>query len=105
MDYYKVADVFINPSYSEGFPRVVIEAMSSGLPVVATDVGGTRDIMGPEQKKFLVDKDDRTEFRNKVIYLLTHSEVRNKIILENKEHVKRYTTDSVSKMYIERIFK
>ena len=105
MDYYKVADVFINPSYSEGFPRVVIEAMSSGLPVVATDVGGTRDIMGPEQKKFLVDKDDRTEFRNNVIYLLTHSEVRNKIILENKEHVKRYTTDSVSKMYIERIFK
>jgi glycosyltransferase involved in cell wall biosynthesis len=37
------ANVFVNPAYAEAFPYTVIEAMSAGLPVVATDVGGTRE--------------------------------------------------------------
>ena len=41
------ADVLALPSWSEGFPNVVVEAVSSGRPVVATDVGGTREIVRP----------------------------------------------------------
>jgi glycosyltransferase involved in cell wall biosynthesis len=47
-DLYRAADCFLMPSYEEGFPRVVIEAMASGLPVVASDAGGTRDVLGKE---------------------------------------------------------
>ena len=103
-DYYKIADMFINPSYSEGFPRVVIEAMSSGLPVVATDVGGTMDIVPQEQKNYIVDKDDRELFREKIIYLLNHEEVCEDLSKTNREYVKRFSTENISRMYIEKIF-
>ncbi len=42
------ADIFANPSHSEGFPRSVLEAAATGLPIVATDVGGTCEIIGAE---------------------------------------------------------
>ena len=40
-----VTDVFVNPSYSEGLPTSVMEAAAVGVPIVATDVGGTREII------------------------------------------------------------
>lgn len=40
-----MSDVFVNPSYSEGLPTSVMEAVSHGVPVIATDVGGTREIL------------------------------------------------------------
>jgi glycosyltransferase involved in cell wall biosynthesis len=40
-----VTDIFVNPSYSEGLPTSVMEAAAIGVPIVATDVGGTREII------------------------------------------------------------
>lgn len=45
-DLYGAADCFLMPSYEEGFPRVLLEAMSSALPVVTTSAGGSVDVVG-----------------------------------------------------------
>ena len=46
-DYYRSADIFCLPSWEEGFPLVILQAMASGLPVVTTDVSGAKDIIIP----------------------------------------------------------
>jgi glycosyltransferase involved in cell wall biosynthesis len=58
MNYYRTtsADLFINVSSSEGVPVSVMEAMSFGIPVIATDVGGTSEIVS-EKTGLLIDKD------------------------------------------------
>lgn len=44
-DWMNAADVLCLPSHSEGYPNVLVEALACGTPVVATDVGGTREIV------------------------------------------------------------
>src|SRR5947209_3278765 len=56
-DWYRAADVFVLPSRSEGVPNVVLEAMASHTPVVATRVGGIPEVAIPEVCR-LVPPDD-----------------------------------------------
>ena len=44
-DFYKMADVFLFPSFREGLPVAVMEAMASGLPVIATRIRGSSDLV------------------------------------------------------------
>lgn len=55
IDFYREADVFIYPSYSEGMPIAVIEAMACGLPIIATRVGGLPDLVDDGFNGLLVD--------------------------------------------------
>lgn len=54
--YYTLADVAVLPSHSEGSPNVLLEAMASGLPIVATAVGGVPEIVQHEREALLVQK-------------------------------------------------
>jgi glycosyltransferase involved in cell wall biosynthesis len=45
LDYMVAADLLALPSYAEGLPNVVVEALAARLPVVATDVGGVREVL------------------------------------------------------------
>ena len=47
-------DVFLLPSYREGLPRSILEAMASGLPVIATDIRGCREEVTDGETGFLV---------------------------------------------------
>jgi len=57
VDWYKKADLLCLPSYNEGVPNVVLEAMACGLPVIATNVGGIPEVL-PESCGQLVDAGD-----------------------------------------------
>jgi L-malate glycosyltransferase len=52
--YYQTADVLALPSLSEGSPNVLLEAMASGVPVVATSVGGIPEIVTHGETALLV---------------------------------------------------
>lgn len=52
------ADAFVSSSLWEGLPRTVLEAIAVGVPVVATDVGGIRDVIEPDRTGLLVPSGD-----------------------------------------------
>jgi glycosyltransferase involved in cell wall biosynthesis len=99
MKHYDAADVFIMPSYREGFPRVVIEAMAMGLPIVSTDAGGTRDLFGEKQQAFVVPRDDAEAFAARLADLMLDSAKRQELSVENLDRVQRFSTDAVARMY------
>lgn len=101
--FYEAADLFVMPSYREGFPRVMLEAMAHGLPIVATDAGGTRDLCGPAQRNYVVDRHDPEAFGRAVEALLSSADDRRKIIRENEVTVQRFATPRVARMYDERL--
>jgi len=101
---YQMADIFIQPSWAEGFPRTLIEAMACGLPVVATAAGGVRDIVGSKQQSYVVDIDDRIGFLQRISGLYMDDRMLEALSAENLKHSKKFDTASVADMYINRIF-
>lgn len=74
IEFYKknYIDLFINFSESEGLPVSIMEAMSFGIPVIATDVGGTADAVIPGYTGYLIDKDFRiNEAADKITDFIT----------------------------------
>lgn len=55
-DYLLAADLFVLPSYSEGMPTVVIEALALRVPVICTDVGGVSSLFGKHQHLLIKPK-------------------------------------------------
>jgi len=94
--YYAIADLFIMPSTDEGFPRVLLEAMAMGVPFVATDVGGVRDILTPRQSEFVTAEGELAAFTQKVIELLNNDSLRDKLRQEGLAKVKEFDRETVA---------
>jgi len=81
LDFYQAnpVDLFINLSESEGIPVSIMESLSSGVPVLATDVGGTSEAVNAEHG-FLIEKDfDMNEVAGIITkYLLSPKEIKLK---------------------------
>lgn len=67
---YKAMDIFVLPSYHEGMPRSIIEAMASGKPVVATDIAGCRDEVVKGETGLLVPPGDADALADAIMKLL-----------------------------------
>ena len=101
--YLRAADLFILPSLSEGSPRVVIEAMACGLPIAAFDVGGVRDLLGPLQQDCVVRRGDLEALAATIRRLVTDPHLCEELRQENLREVRRFSTDEVARMFVERI--
>jgi glycosyltransferase involved in cell wall biosynthesis len=73
---YEAMDIFCLPSWREGLPYTVIEAMLTGLPVVATDIRGCREQVLPEITGFLVPPGQSAPLAAAIERLLLDPEVR-----------------------------
>lgn len=68
-EWISASDVLCLPSWSEGYPNVVVEAIACGRPVVATDVGGTAEIVN-ESRGVLVRPRDIESLKNGLLFAL-----------------------------------
>jgi glycosyltransferase involved in cell wall biosynthesis len=84
------ANVFVFPSYSEGLPRVVFEAMAAGLPVIASAVSGIPDIVQDNVTGFLVSPGDEAALAERIRWALEHPEAARQMGLRGRNFAKRF---------------
>lgn len=77
---YMIADVFIFPSLSEGFPRVLYEAMMHSLPIITTDVGGIKHFFQDGVDALLIPAKNIEEIIQKFRIIANEKELRKNLI-------------------------
>ena len=92
--------MFIFPSYREGLPVSVMEAMISGLPVICSDIRGSRDLVMDSDNIMVSDPDDQNAYAH-AIEKLKDVVVRDRIGVKNKERSKQYFLNTILKKYRE----
>ncbi|MFT3786275.1 MAG: glycosyltransferase family 4 protein [Tepidisphaeraceae bacterium] len=93
-------DMLVLPSIAEGFGIVLIEAMSAGVPIVATDVLGIRDVVDHERTALLVKVASPAELARSIERLHNDATLRNRIIANGYREVDaNYTWTRVLPMY------
>lgn len=95
--YFNAADIFLFPSLQEGLPIALIEAMSWGLPVVASNIRGNTDLISDGNGGYLLKTDDYNGFADRII-CLSHNEPLRKCFGErNRIEAQKYEVTPVIK--------
>jgi glycosyltransferase involved in cell wall biosynthesis len=114
MEYLKDADLFVLPSRTEGLSNALLEAMSHGLPCIATNVGGNIELIGDDDDKsigernfiiakngLLVNPDDAEGLSQAMLYLARNTTEREKMGSEGRSHIQRnYSIDLIADKYL-----
>ena len=96
------SSVVVLPSLSEGLPRVIIEAMACARAVIATDVGGIRELIKEGENGLLVPPADSAALQSKIVFLLTHPEISQKLGENGRNFVIRnFNGKNLLKGYVE----
>lgn len=94
--YYAAADVFVAPALgSESFGIVLVEAMAAGLPIVASDIAGYREVVRHRQEALLVPSGDATALADAVRHLFEHPAQARALREAGRRRAQRYDWDAI----------
>lgn len=90
-----MADAFILPSYTEGMPVSILEAMSYGLPILSTPVGGIPELVNNEKNGYLFQQGDKMAISDAINRLMNNSELCGVMSEQSKMKSKDYLPESI----------
>jgi len=93
--FFKRADVFVLPTYAEGTPISMLEAMAAGLPVISTPVGGIPDVVEDGVEGFIVKPGDVEALANRLAQLINDPERRRRMGQLAQDKVRPFNWDVV----------
>ena len=95
------AGILVLPSLAEGFGLVLIEAMASGIPVIATDVPGIRDVVQHNQTGLLVPPSNSAMLAAAIRQVVEDQNLRQRLITSAAQQVRlRWTWDTILPQYL-----
>jgi glycosyltransferase involved in cell wall biosynthesis len=100
-DEYRAADVFCLPSLQEGFGIAFLEAMASGLPIVAFRNAAVPEVIPDGEAGLLVPPDDPTALARALIRLLTDPPLRLRMGEAGRRRVRHYAWEEVARRFVE----
>ncbi|MEO0281556.1 MAG: glycosyltransferase family 4 protein [candidate division WOR-3 bacterium] len=100
-DIYRKAFLTLITSKSEGFPTILFESFSSGVPVISFDVGGVKEVVKDYKTGFIVEKRDKQEFLKKLVEAVEYSWDREYL----RNFSSNFTWEKISKKIVEKVYK
>ena len=94
-DILNAADIFVFPSFHEGMPVSVLEAMACGLPVICSEIRGNVDIIHEGDNGYLFEPSDADTLSLKLAHLMNNTSMCNTMGQKNKEIVKAFSQEAV----------
>jgi glycosyltransferase involved in cell wall biosynthesis len=98
---YRMADIYILPSYHEGFPRTIWEAMANSLPVVATKVGSIPLFLKDRHDAYLIEPQNTQDIVRAVNEILDDISLRQKLIQNGYNQALENTLENQTKKMVE----
>ncbi len=95
IELFRKASIFCLPSYSEGLPMALLEAMSFGLAAVSTPVGGIPDVIIQGKTGFIVKPGDVESLSEALQMLLSDNELRKTISTNARLSMKKFCIDNI----------
>lgn len=96
--------IYVLPSYNEGLPMSVLEAMAAGLAVVTTKVGGIPELITDKVDGLLIEAGDRVALADAMASILGDNENRLRLAQGGRERVKSHYSDEVMLPVLDRIY-
>jgi glycosyltransferase involved in cell wall biosynthesis len=98
-DIYPAADIFVFPSLYETFALVCVEAMASGVPVLATRVGGIEDYLCDEENGLFIER-EASDIAEKIDRVLGDPNLRERLITNGLATATNYSWDTIAQQYL-----
>ena len=93
-------DIYVSSSYSESLPDAIRDAMLAGLPLVVSNVGGTKDLVVERKNGFLFEPGDIGKFVELVKELISDSHKRKRMGENSKKIIEsKFSTKSYAKKF------
>jgi glycosyltransferase involved in cell wall biosynthesis len=103
-DLLRSFDIYVLSSMSEGMPVAILEAMATGLPIVATAVGGVGELIRPEVNGVLVDKQNPLALAGAIERLVNDTQRRRELGAAAREEVEaRFSIKNTSQCYAQQL--
>jgi glycosyltransferase involved in cell wall biosynthesis len=99
--FYGLADVFVLPSLNEGMSNTMLEALASGLPIVATVTGGTEELVADGENGWYIGKESSEDIALKLEKVLIDEGLRKKMGRASRARAERMSWENVAKRYAE----
>ena len=95
------SDVLLQPSVMEGISSTLLEAMACKTPIIATNIGGNKELLEDDKTGILIKPGSYTEFFDKTVDLLTNTQKLNAIREEAFKKVQQYDWSHVGNLYLQ----
>lgn len=109
IDVFNDSDIFVLPSYSEGLPITMLEAMACGLPIIATSVGGVPEVIADKENGFLIETGNHEALAEKIIILAKDGKLRQIMATNNvnkirKQYDLKVVTEELDGLYAQLLY-